>query len=113
MDIGMLWFDDSARSFGEKVRRAADYYAEKYGHPATLCLVNPETWQKGDWGELGIEVRQARMVMPSHFWIGVDEAGKASRRARGSEVKAEADVAPTRRSAKRVVRVTEPEAKAA
>ena len=73
MDIGMLWFDDSSRTFGEKVRRAAEYYNEKYGHQPTLCLVNPAALEAGTAAPAGIEVRPARLVMPHHFWIGVDE----------------------------------------
>lgn len=73
MDIGMLWFDDSSRSFAEKVRRAADYYKEKYGREPTLCLVNPQTWDDGDSKKLPVEMRQAKLVLPNHFWIGVEE----------------------------------------
>ena len=73
MDIGMLWFDDSSRSFAEKVRRAADYYKEKYGREPTLCLVNPETWDSSDDKKLPVEMRQARLVLPNHFWIGVED----------------------------------------
>ena len=73
MDIGMLWFDDSSRSFAEKVRRATDYYKEKYGREPTLCLVNPQTWDEADTKKLPVEMRQARLVLPNHFWIGVEE----------------------------------------
>ena len=73
MNIGMLWFDDSSRSFAEKVRRAADYYKEKYGREPTLCLVNPETWDTSADKSLSVEMRQARVVLPNHFWIGVDD----------------------------------------
>ena len=31
MKIGMLWFDDSARSLKVRIQEAADYYSEKYG----------------------------------------------------------------------------------
>lgn len=73
MDIGMLWFDDSSRSFAEKVRRAADYYKEKYGREPTLCLVNPETWDTAGEKSMPVEMRQARLVLPNHFWIGVED----------------------------------------
>jgi len=80
MDIGMLWFDDSSRSFAEKVRRAADYYKEKYGREPTLCLVNPQTWDDAEPKKLPVEMRQARLVLPNHFWIGVeDDLRRASR----------------------------------
>lgn len=80
MDIGMLWFDDSSRSFAEKVRRAADYYQEKYGRQPTLCLVNPDTWDESESKKLSVELRQARLVLPNHFWIGVEDEVRPSRR---------------------------------
>ena len=89
MDIGMLWFDDSARTFAEKVRRAAEYYKEKYGREPTLCLVNPETWDDADTQKLTVEMRQARLVLPNHFWIGVEDdlrqVHRTERRASHSE----------------------------
>ncbi|HLB64036.1 MAG TPA: hypothetical protein VJJ46_04290 [Anaerolineales bacterium] len=79
MEIGMLWFDDSARTLPEKVKRAAAYYAEKYGRTPTLCLVNPAglNGSEGDLG--GVQVRAARSVMPHHLWIGVDEQKRSER----------------------------------
>jgi hypothetical protein len=73
MDIGMLWFDDSTRPFEEKLQRAVGYYVEKYGRTPTLCLVNPDTLEARRVHMGGIELRQARTVMPDHLWIGVDE----------------------------------------
>ena len=73
MDIGMLWFDDSTRPFEEKLQRAVGYYVEKYGRTPTLCLVNPDTLEARRVQMGGIELRQARTVMPDHLWIGVDE----------------------------------------
>jgi hypothetical protein len=79
MEIGMLWFDDSARTLPEKVTRAAAYYAEKYGRQPTLCLVNP-AGLNGSEGQLGgVQVRGARSVMPHHLWIGVDEEKRAGK----------------------------------
>lgn len=79
MEIGMLWFDDSARTLPEKIKRAAAYYTEKYGRSPTLCLVNP-TGLNGAEGDLeGVQVRAARSVMPHHLWIGVDERKRPER----------------------------------
>ena len=64
MDIGMLWFDDSTRPFEEKLQRAVGYYVEKYGRTPTLCLVNPDTLEARLVHMGGIELRQARTVMP-------------------------------------------------
>lgn len=76
MDIGMLWFDDSQLSMAEKISRAVAFYDEKYGRTPTLCLVHPETLNGGEEIMAGVEIRQARSVMPDHFWIGVDDKSK-------------------------------------
>jgi hypothetical protein len=94
MDIGMLWFDDSSRSFAEKVRRAADYYKEKYGREPTLCLVNPQTWDDGDTKTLPVEMRQAKLVLPNHFWIGVEEDLRRANRPEKRAARAERTPVP-------------------
>jgi hypothetical protein len=72
MDIGMLWFDDSARSTDEKIKRAVAFYAEKYGRAPTLCMVHPTTAQaEGVVG--GVQVRPARSVLPHHFLVGIED----------------------------------------
>jgi hypothetical protein len=73
MDIGMLWFDDSARPLGEKLQRAVEHYARKYGRQPTLCLVHPGGLDSGEGVLAGVHVRGARSVMPNHLWVGVDE----------------------------------------
>lgn len=71
MNVGMLWLDDDGRrSLDEKVKRAADYYREKYGHAPELCFVSAKM---GDVeitvGQ--IEVKPAATVLPYHFWLGM------------------------------------------
>ncbi len=73
MNIGMLWFDDSSRPLKEKIRRAVEFYTEKYGREPTLCLVNPKTLNGGGGAVGGIEVREGASVMLDHYWIGVEE----------------------------------------
>ncbi len=92
MRVGMLWFDDSNRTLPEKVARAGTFYRDKFGRSPNLCLVNPESCDIKEGVIAGIELRQARMVLPGHLWIGVDEeaAGKPAEAAR-----------PARRSTKR------------
>jgi hypothetical protein len=88
----MLWFDDSNRTLPEKVARAGTFYRDKFGRSPNLCLVNPESCDIKEGVVAGIELRQARMVLPGHLWIGVEEeaAHKAAEAAR-----------PARRTAKR------------
>jgi hypothetical protein len=82
MDIGMLWFDDSPLSLGDKIGRAVAFYAEKYGRTPTLCLVNPATLNGREAKMAGVEVRKARSVMPHHFWIGIEDKAQQSLPAR-------------------------------
>lgn len=74
MKTGMLWFDDSARSLKIKVKEAADYYSEKYGHAPTHCFVNPAMLSEKVKASNGVEVMESRTVMPGHFWIGVGKS---------------------------------------
>ena len=85
MNIGMLWFDESQQSLNERVQRAADFYAEKYGKKPTLCMVNPAMLEPGNGDFNGIRLQGARTVMPDHFWIGVDESNGKSRASNGKE----------------------------
>ena len=82
MEIGMLWFDDSARTLPEKVKRAAAYYAEKYGRTPTLCLVHPATLADGKEGRLGdVTLRSSRSVLPNHLLVGIDDRAAPARKA--------------------------------
>jgi hypothetical protein len=76
MKVGMLWLDtDPEAALDRRVARAAEYYADKYGRRATLCVVHPDT--AGDQppsivADLILRVRAD--ALRQHFWIGVDEA---------------------------------------
>jgi hypothetical protein len=80
MNIGMLWFDNDAKSeLTTKIERAAHYYREKYGKQPNVCFVHPsmvkakpaeeanKTIIRGD-----IELRTSKSVLPNHFWIGIN-----------------------------------------
>jgi len=86
MNIGMLWFDnDQKTDLKQRVERAADYYARKYGKKPNLCFVHPsmlpqagsntppENTYSGDSYQAGmVEVRPSASLLPNHFWIGVE-----------------------------------------
>ena len=73
MEIGMLWFDDSQLDLDKKISRAVAFYGEKYGRSPTLCLIHPVTLDGGKEMVAGVQIRQARSVMPDHFWIGIED----------------------------------------
>ncbi len=76
MNVGMLWLDEEKNvDLGQRLARAADYYAAKYGRRATLCVVHPETAGENPpvaVADLAVRVRPD--VLRNHFWIGVDES---------------------------------------
>ena len=86
MDIGMLWYDDDRqRTLDQKVARAVEYYASKYGSRPNLCHVNPGMLPAGATIAAGVRVMPARMVMANHFWLGVAEAAGTADRPRGGK----------------------------
>ena len=79
MNVGMLWFDNDPRTaLTAKVTRAADYYRQKYGLVADVCLVHPSMLGgphpdliEGRAGK--VAVRPNRAILPGHLWIGTEE----------------------------------------
>lgn len=71
MDFGMLWLDDDRkRPLAEKVRRAAEYYENKYGEVPNYCLVNM-AMAEDEMTVDAIEVAPTRTVLPYHLWLGI------------------------------------------
>jgi hypothetical protein len=71
MNVGMLWLDDDKkRPFDEKVKRAVDYYKNKYGRLPELCLVN--SGMISEEKKVGkVAVQPIKTVLPNHFWLGM------------------------------------------
>ncbi len=79
MNVGMLWYDNDPRTaLAAKVNRAADYYRQKYGRAADLCLVNPSMLSGKPVSETGqagkVIIRSNRAILPGHLWIGTEES---------------------------------------
>ena len=73
MDIGMLWFDnDNKTDLTGKIKRAMDYYHQKYGQTPNLCFVHPSMLPASPSTDVGLELRTTRSVLPNHFWLGVN-----------------------------------------
>ncbi len=79
MNVGMLWFDNDPRTaLTAKVSKAADYYRQKYGRVANLCMVNPAMLGEPqpsleDLHGGKIAVRPNRSILPGHLWIGTED----------------------------------------
>jgi len=72
VDRGMLWFDNDAKSdLQSKVKKAADYYRNKYGRAPNLCYVHPSMIQEEQIKTGDISVCPNQTIIPNHFWIGV------------------------------------------
>ncbi len=74
MEIGMLWFDEGPGSVKEKVGRAVEFYAAKYGQKPTVCMLHPDTLGSLEGRVGGIQLLAERSILPNHFWIGVEES---------------------------------------
>lgn len=71
MNVGMLWLDtNKKRPLAEKVRRAADYYAEKYGREPELCFVPPTDLEEEKQQIDEIVVKPDKTILPQHLWLG-------------------------------------------
>jgi len=95
VNAGLLWFDDDPRaSLEEKVGRAAQRYLQKFGRPATHCLVNPRDLAgRTNGSETALRIRLAeglilvaptRHVLPHHFWVGISEEERPDPEGRSS-----------------------------
>lgn len=79
MDIGMLWFDgDDSREMHHRIERAVEYYRNKYGKIPNICMVNAATIEGTSLEPLdGVEVRPNPLILPEHFWLGVEVEDQA------------------------------------
>jgi len=69
MRIGMMWMDNSKKSFTEKCIGAIAYYTAKYNHAPTEIWVHPATAIQ----EIpNVAIRTSRSILPNNFWVGLD-----------------------------------------
>lgn len=67
---GMLWLDDDKKtSFEDKVRKAAAYYLNKYGHKPSWCFVNP-TMMSDETAVDGMPVKPRGSIQKHHLFLG-------------------------------------------
>jgi hypothetical protein len=91
MNVGMLWYDNDPRTtLVSKVKRAAEFYRQKYGLVADMCLVHPSMLAgsppdliDAHAGKIAgadpgtvfgkVSIRSTRLIQPGHLWIGTQE----------------------------------------
>lgn len=87
MEIGMLWFDnDKQVDLATKLSRAIQYYLKKYGKTPNICYVHPsmlpEEPEKKNTAPVKlpvkIEIKTSKLVLPNHFWIGINSLGPSA-----------------------------------
>lgn len=76
MEIGMLWFDnDPQLELGEKVRKAADYFQNKYRQAPNVCFVHPSMITDVSTQAGMVAICSHSAIQPHHFWIGFAQEG--------------------------------------
>lgn len=81
MHTGMLWFDNSKLDLESKIKKARDYYRNKYGLEPDLCLVHPKMLMddmriNATFMIDKLTIRGYRPVLPGHIWIGIEDKEK-------------------------------------
>lgn len=74
MEIGMLWFDNDPKSeLLSKVKKAAEYYRDKYGEEPNMCFVHPSMLESTKINTESLKICPNSSMLPHHFWIGVQQ----------------------------------------
>ena len=88
MRTGMLWLDNEPASTLEfKVKKAVNYYRQRYGQPPNLCFVHPSLLDQPESGEIppidimGVQVMPSQFIEPEQLWLGYRELSKAAQAA--------------------------------
>lgn len=86
------WLDDNPKKpVATKIAEAAQRYQQKFGHPATLCLVSQEDYEAltadGNGTVVGVEVAVSARCCRAHFQVGAvaDSGSVAGEEAAASE----------------------------
>lgn len=87
MNVGMLWYDAQTKDdLSARINHASAYYQEKYGRKPNLCFLNPVTAGLDPGADTtrdkgidlttsrGVRVELSAIVLPDHFWIGIEKA---------------------------------------
>ena len=69
----MNWFDESDAPLSDRVRKAMEYHAKKYGRVPNIVEL---PLNEGAVEGLGIAVQQYRNVLPNQMLLGVTDADR-------------------------------------
>jgi len=72
MHTGMGWLNNANLALAENIRKAGEYYKNKYGRLPELCFVHPSMLRDSEQ-VAGITVRPWRYILPGNLWIGIED----------------------------------------
>jgi len=73
MEKGMMWCkDDKKESMTDSLKKAFDYYSDKYGSKPDTCYVNPNAFDELNSVDY-INIVSAKSILRNNFWIGNEE----------------------------------------
>jgi len=67
MNIGLLWYDNSAVNLSVKIAIAAQCYRERFGEEPNVCYVKPNLLPDGECQMCGIRVLPSPRVPLHHL----------------------------------------------
>ncbi|MCC6178267.1 MAG: hypothetical protein IT305_23430 [Chloroflexi bacterium] len=71
MKVGILWYDANPKlAAQDRLAEAAARYADRFGHAANCCHVNPAEV----FDDPSVQVVADPVVLPHHLWVGYDES---------------------------------------
>ena len=77
MNVGMLWFDDSASELVDKVTQVTRYYRSKHGAAPNVCYVHPSALGGKEEASVGdVRVKSGSAVLRHHFWVGREDISR-------------------------------------
>jgi len=68
MNIGLSWFDNSKDPIETKIKKAVEFYHNKYKKVANMVWINPSMPTPEPIS--GIQIKTSKSILPNHFWIG-------------------------------------------
>lgn len=78
MNMGLLWYDNSAEDLKEKLGRAVRRYRERFGADPNVCYVHPTALPDGERQINQIAVRASIRVLRHHLLIVQEQPSGAA-----------------------------------
>ena len=73
IQIGLLWYDNSAQDLSQKLARAIQRYQARFGAQPNVCYVHPTAMPEGEPKVRGLRVAPSANILRHHFWLGQEQ----------------------------------------